>query len=92
MTFDAKITFEKHLRTVSSAAVQTLGVTRKPGQVFHDRSLFLRSIWSFVLPALEYWSAIWCSAADSYLELLDRVVKSAGFLAGNVLECNLAHR
>ena len=35
---------------------------------------------------------MWCSAADSHLELLDRVVRSAGFLAGGVLECNLAHR
>ena len=33
-----------------------------------------------------------CSAADSRLKLLDRVVRSAGFLAGGVLECNLTHR
>ena len=33
-----------------------------------------------------------CSAADSHLKLLDRAVRSAGFLAGLVLECNLAHR
>ena len=35
---------------------------------------------------------MWCSAADSHLKLLDRVVRSAGFLAGLVLNCNLAHR
>ena len=35
---------------------------------------------------------MWCSAADSHLKLLDRVVRNAGFLAGGVLECNLAHR
>ena len=29
---------------------------------------------------------------DSHLKLLDRVVRSAGFQAGGVLECNLAHR
>ena len=46
---------------------------------------------SFVLPVLEYCSVVWCSAADSHLKLQDRVVKSAGFLAGRVLECNLAH-
>ena len=61
-------------------------------QVFHDRSLLLRSFWSFVLPVLEYCSVVWCSAADSHLKLLDRVVRSAGFLAGGVLECNLGHR
>ena len=41
---------------------------------------------------MEYCSAVWCSAADSHLKLLDRVVRSAVFLAGGVLECNLAHR
>ena len=35
---------------------------------------------------------MWYSAADSHLELLDRVVRSAGFITGGVLECNLAHR
>ena len=34
---------------------------------------------------------MWCSAADSHLKLLDRVVRITGFLAGGVLECNLAH-
>ena len=52
----------------------------------------MRSFWSFVLPVSEYCSAVWCSAADSHLKLLDRVDRSAGFLAGGVLECNLAHR
>ena len=92
VTFDAKMTFEKHLRSVSSAAAQRLGIMRKSWQVFHDRSLLLRSFWSFVLPVLEYGPAVWCSAADSHLKLLDRVVRSAGFLAGGVLECNLANR
>ena len=94
VTFDAKMTFEKHLRSVSSAAAQRLGIIRKSWQVFHDWSFLLRSFWSFVLPVLEYCSAVWCSAAESHLKLLDRVVRSTGFLAGCVLECkcNLAHR
>ena len=54
LTFDAKMTFEKHLRSVSSAVAQRLGIMRKSWQVFHDRSLLLRSFWSFVLPVLEY--------------------------------------
>ena len=41
---------------------------------------------------LEYCSAVWCSAANSHLKLLYRVVRRAGFLAGGVLEFNLAHR
>ena len=35
---------------------------------------------------------MWCSAVDSHLQLLDRDVRSAGFLAGGVLDGNLAHR
>ena len=58
MTFDAKMTFEKHLRSVSSAAAQRIGVMRKSWQVFHDQSLLLRSFWSFVLPVLAYCSAV----------------------------------
>ena len=53
---------------------------RKFWQAFHDRLLLLRSFWSFVLPVLEYCSSVWCSAADSHLKPLDRVVMSAGFL------------
>ena len=92
VTFDAKMTYEKHLRSVSSAAAQRLGIMIKTWQVFRDRSLLVRSFRSFVLPVLEQCSAVWCSAADSHLKLLDRVVSSAGILAGGVLECNLAHR
>ena len=72
VTFDAKTTFEKRLRSVSSAAAQRLCIVRKSWQVFHDRSLLQRSFWSFVLPVLEYCSAVWCSAADSHPKLLDR--------------------
>ena len=42
MTFDSKMTFEKHLRSVSRAASQRLGILRKSWRVFHDRSLLGR--------------------------------------------------
>ena len=51
-----------------------------------------RCFWGFVLPVLEYCSAVWCSAADTHLRLLDRVVSGASFLTGGVFECDLAHR
>ena len=35
---------------------------------------------------------MWGSDVDSHLKLQDRVVRGAGFLAGGVLESNLAHR
>ena len=77
--------------TVCTLVLKGLGIMRKSWQVFHDWSLLLRSFWSFVLLVLEYCSAVWCSAANLHLKLLDRVVKSAGFLAGGVIECKLAH-
>ena len=79
VTFDSKLTFEQHLRSVSRAASQRLGILRKSWLVFHDRLLIGRCFWGFVLPVLEYCSAVWCSAADTHLKLLDRVVSSAAF-------------
>ena len=52
----------------------------------------MRYFRGFVLPVLEYCSAVWCSAADTYLRLVDRVVSGASFLTGGVFECDLAHR
>ena len=91
VTFDSKLTFEKHLRSVSSAASQRLGILRKSWRVFHDRLLIGRCFWGFVLPVLEYCFAAWCSAADTHLKLMDRVVSGTCFLAGGVLNCNLSH-
>ena len=77
VTFDSKMTFEMHLHSVYRAASQRLGIMRKSWRVFHDRSLLLRCFRAFVLPVLEYCSAVWCSAADTHLELLDRAVSGA---------------
>ena len=40
---------------------------------------------------MEYCSAVWCSAADTHLKLLDRAVSGARFLTGGVFECDIAH-
>ena len=58
---------------------------------FHDRSLFGRCFWGFVLPVLEYCFAVWCSAANTHLKLLDRAVSGAWFLTGGVFECDISH-
>ena len=84
VTFYSKMTFEKHLRCVSRAASQWLGIWRKSWEVFHDRLLLGRCFMGFVLPVLEYCSAFWCSAAGAHLRLLDRVVSGASFLTGGV--------
>ena len=56
------------------------------------QSLLGRCFRGFVLPVLEYCSAVWCSAADTHLKLLDRAVSGARFVTGGVFECDLAHR
>ena len=86
------MTFEKHLRSVSIAASQRLGILRKSWRVFHDRSHLGRCFRGFVLPVLEYCSAVWCSAADTHLKLLNCAVTGARFLTGGVFECDIAHR
>ena len=48
-------------------------------------------LWGFVLPGVEYGSAVWCSAADTHFKLLERVVTGASFITGGVFECNIAH-
>ena len=55
VTFDSKMTFEKHLHSVSRAASQWLGILSKSLQVFHDRLLLVRFFWDFVLP---FWSTV----------------------------------
>ena len=92
VTFDSKMTFEKHLRSVSRTVFQRLGILRKSRRVFHDRSLLGRCFRGFVLLVLEYCSAVWCPAADTHLKLLDRAVCGARFLTGGVFECDIAHR
>ena len=92
VTFDCKLTFEKHLLLVSRAASQRLGILRKSWRVFHDRSLLERCFRGFVLPVLEHCSAVYCSAADTHIKLLDRAVSGARFLIGGVFECDISHR
>ena len=86
------MTFEKHPRSVSRAASQRLDISRKSWRVFHDRSLLGRYFRGFVLPVLEYCSAVWCSATHTHLKLLDREVSGARFLTGGVFECDIFHR
>ena len=61
-------------------------------RLFHYRSLLGRCFLGFVLPVLEYCSAVWCSAADTHLKLLYRVVSGAQFLTGGVFDSDITHR
>ena len=79
VTFDSKMTFEKHLCSVSRAASQRLGILRKSWRVFHDRSLLFRSFQVVALPVLEYCCALWYSSADTHFKLFDRTVSGPRF-------------
>ena len=46
----------------------------------------------FVPPVMECCSVVRCSAADTHLKLLDRVVSGTHFLTGFVFECDIALR
>ena len=92
VTFDSKMTFDKHLRSVSRAASQSLCILRKSWHVFRYSLLLVKCFRGFVLPVLEYCSAVWCSAAEKHLKLLERAVSGALFLAGGVFECDISHR
>ena len=48
VTFDWKMTFEKHLRSVSRAVSQRLGISRISWRVFNDRLLIERCLCCFL--------------------------------------------
>ena len=80
------MTFEKHLRSVSRAAHNSLVSSGSPGKYsMIDCFLWLRTARFRVL------FCVWCSAADTHIKLLDRVVCRASFLTGGMFECDLAH-
>ena len=89
VTFDSKLTFEKHLRSVSRAASQRLGILRKSWLVFHDWLLIGDTFgvlsWKF--------GTLFCSVVFSCqcTKLLNRLVSAACFLAGGVINSNLSH-
>ena len=59
VTFDSKMTFEKHLRSVSGVASQRIGFLWKSCRLFHNRLLLGSCCLGFVLPVLEYCSAVY---------------------------------
>ena len=78
-TFDSKITFEKHHRWFPVQLLKDL-VSCGTWRVFYDSSPLRRCFRGSILPVLEDCSAVWFSASDTHLKLLDRVVSGARFL------------
>ena len=91
VTFDSKLTFEKHIRNVASGISQKVGILRKCFRVFGNETVLLHCFNSFILPCLEYCAPVWSSAADSHLKLLDSSLSTIKFLLPN-LKIDLWHR
>ena len=58
---------------------QKIGILRKCWQVYRDNSMILKCFYSFILPFFEYCSVVWMSAADTHLNMIQRVFNSARF-------------
>ena len=67
VTFGSNMTFEKHLRSVSRAASQRLGILRKSWQVFHDRLLLGRCC----VLSCQFWSTVLLFGARLPIHTLD---------------------
>ena len=91
LTFDNKLTFEKHIRNVASGISQKIGILRKCFKVFGDEAIMLNCFNSFILPCMEYCAPVWSSAANSHLKILDRNLSAIKFLIPN-LKIDLWHR
>ena len=90
VVFDSKLTYEQHLRKVTSIASQKVGILRKCWRVYEDDELVKKCFYAFVLPFFEYCSSVWLSAAPTHLNMLQRVFTSAEFIARTHL--SLEHR
>ena len=91
LTFDKKLTYEKHIRNIASSVSQKVGILRKCFRMFGDEAIILKCFNAFLLPCLEYCSPVWSSGADSHLKLLDKVMASIKFLLPNI-NVDLWHR
>ena len=80
VSFDSKMTFEKHLRSVSKQLLRGSESRGSLGEFFLSCPFAVLSC-----PFLECFSAVWRSTADTYLKPLDRVVNAACFLTGGGL-------
>ena len=73
MTCYSKMTVKNHQQSVSRSASPRHGTLRKSLRVFHD-TLVGDTFQVLSCQFLEYCSALWCSAPDTHLKLLDRVI------------------
>ena len=81
--FDSKVTFERHIRYISSSVAQKFGQLRKSFGIFGDHYVLLKCFnsLSFLVWGI---APVWSSAADSHLEPLDRNLRACKFLIQNL--------
>ena len=91
VTFDKKLTFEKHIRNIASSVSQKIGILRRCFKIFNDTAVIMKCFNAFLLPCLEYCSPVWSSGADSHLKLLDKVMSSIKFILPSI-HVDLWHR
>ena len=92
VTFDPKLSFERHVRSVAASASQNIVIMRRGLKIFDSFEVVYRCFNSFMLPVLEYASVVWGSAANTHLALLDRIVGRCAYLMNDVVPCNLSNR
>ena len=92
INFDSKLNSIDHLKSVSSVASRKIGIIRKAAFIYQDEKVNLSCFRSFVLPLFEYCSPVWMSATDSNLNVLSKIVRSAGFLFPGNSNYDLDHR
>ena len=92
MRFDFKLNFAAHVCSIISCIYQRICIIRLVRNNFDDSSLLPRRYYAFVLLILEYCFPAWGSAADRYLQLLERQVRSVNRLCPDYILAPLGHR
>ena len=72
VTFDDRLSYGDHIRTVATRSAQRIGFLRKACPVL-DPPGRLATYRGFVRPTMEYCPLVWMWAADTHLARLDRV-------------------
>ena len=77
VTLDSKLTFETHLREVVSKTAINLGVAHRTAKLCDCLRELMDNFNAYVLSNLDYCASAWMSSAESYLSLLNSIVRSA---------------
>ena len=91
VTLDSKLTFESHLRTLSTSISRHIGLLRKCKRIYSEDNIMKNCFYSFILPHFEYCPQVWMSAAGTHIRLLDKMFRRCKSLVTE-LDISLQHR